>query len=457
MIAKFTSRGFSLLLGLASATALQAETAGAFFKDAKAGAVVRAATFHRYSQTDGPAATFNQDGAGFGGWVFGNTGELGETLSFGGAYYFVTPLHSPKGRSFNYILKDPDQDGFGILGEANVKLRYDKHSLTVGRQSLNFAWYMDDVYRFYNKLDQSMVGRRDVRGMHPITYEAAVVRGSLVNDTVRYYAGQATKMKQINDDEFRNLYKGAYQTTVFPESAKRGDSDGMDFVGAIWKPNKNLMLTGSYHAVDDMLNMAYVDLDYVHRLTDKRYVRFGTQFMYQSSNGDSQVSNGRSFDTQYGGVYGEVRLVPWLIGYGMGGLTADGEEIRAPYSIGPSYLIQRVGENSKAGERTWILGSIIDFSSLGARGLSFDINYGQRSNRHVAHESSKPLADWDELATDLVYFLPPEAGFFSNLRLRARWARVWEKGEDWSGGVQGRLDQTRTDVRFDASLNIPFN
>lgn len=441
---------FGALFGCATAFVAQAQTGNAFFDDAKAGAVVRASSFHRFS------SAIDQEGAGLGGWLNGNTGELGKTLSFGGAYYFVTPLHAPANRPFNYILQDPGQDGLGVLGEAYAKLRFDKHSLTVGRQSLNFAWYMEDVYRFYNKLDQSMIGRRDVRGMHPITYEAALVQGSFAGDSVRYYAGHASKMKQVNDDQFRNFYQGAYQTTVFPESSKLGESNGMNFAGAIWKPNRNFMLTGSYHAVDNLLNMAYIDVDYVHRLGEQKYVRFGTQAMHQSSNGSSLVSNGRDFNTQYGGIYAEVRMIPWLVGYGMGGLTGHNDEIRSPYSIGPSYLVQRVGENSKAGERTWILGSIVDFSTLGIRGLSFDVNYGQRSSRHVAGDSSKPLANWNELATDLVYFLPPEAGFFSNLRLRARWAKVLEKGEDWASGAQGNIDRKTTDIRFDMSLNIPF-
>lgn len=419
--------------------------------DAKVGAVVRASSFHRYN------TSVNQQGSGIGGWVNIQSGEVSNAVSFAAAYYFVAPLDDPDSRPYNYILKDPRQDGFGVLGEAFVKLRHDKHSLSIGRQSLNFAWYMEDVYRFYNKLDQSMVGRRDVRGMHPITYEAIALQGRLGNETIRYYAGFANKMKQVNDDEFRNLYQGAYQTTKWPDSLKTGDSDGMSFVGAIWKPNRDFMLTGSYHAVADLLNMAYVDADYVHRLGNGRYLRFGTQYMAQSSNGKSLVSGGRDFDTYYGGLYGEVRLIPWLVGYGMGGVTASNDEIRSPYSIGPSYLVQRIGENSKAGERTWIVGTIFDFSSVGAKGLSFDINYGQRSNRHVAGDSRKSLADWNELATDLVYFLPPEAGVFKNLRLRARWARVWEKGEDWAGGSSVSLDRTTSDVRFDASLNIPFN
>ncbi|MBF0294330.1 MAG: outer membrane porin, OprD family [Magnetococcales bacterium] len=444
----------SLCVGMAVATV--APCAGAsdehpFFSQSKIGMVTRLATFHRFSPL------FNQEGAGLGGWLYANSGEIAETLSFGGTLYFVQPIHAPHDRPFNYILKDPGQDEVWVLGEAYSRLRFGKHTLTLGRQALNFGWPMENVFRFYNKLDQSMIGRRDVRGMHPITYEAVVAQGKFQSDRLRYYLGHATAMKQINDDRFRNFYQGAYQTTVFPESAKVGDSDGMSFAGVIWKPDDNLMLTFSHHWVENMLDMGYADIDRVFRLSENRYVRLGAQYMRQSSNGGSLVSNGRDFATDYGGLYGETRLMPWLIHYAMAGVTADDDEIRAPYSIGPSYLVQRVGENSKAGERTWIVGSAIDFAPLGIGGLVADLNYGRRSNRHQGGFTQRPLPNWDELAADLIYTVPQKSGLLKNLRVRARYAKVWETGEEWSRSLVGTVNRTINDLRYDLTWDIPFN
>ena len=133
------------------------------------------------------------------------------------------------------------------------------------------------------------------------------------------------------------------------------------------------------------------------------------------------------------------------------GTTSDGEDIRSPYSIGPSYLVQRIGENSKAGENTWILGTIVDFGTLGVKGLQFDINYGQRSNRHTVTANGLVAAtDWNELATDLIYVFPQD-GFFKNMRTRLRYATVWEDG----GTLVGT--KTQNDLRLDVGLNIPFN
>jgi len=249
---------------------------------------------------------------------------------------------------------------------------------------------------------------------------------------------------------------------VWPEEYKTGDSDGAVYAGVQWKPHRNMMMEGSY-SLDNLLNMVYLDFDYVHRLEDNRYLRFGTQFMYQEGNGDALMSTIKDFDTHYWGIYGEARLIPWFIGlipwfigYGMAGLTDDGEDIRSPYSIGPSYLVQRFGENSRAGEKTWILGALFDFTPLGVRGLQFDVTYGERTDRHMAEHSDRPLPDWDEVATDLIYTFPQDSPL-RGMRARARYAKVWEKGPVFIGGQIVNNDRTTDDTRFDISWNIPFN
>ena len=122
--------------------------------------------------------------------------------------------------------------------------------------------------------------------------------------------------------------------------------------------------------------MVYIDYDHVLRMEEGKYCRIGVQGMYQESNGQSLMrgvngSTGPSFNTNYGGIYLEARPIKWWIPYAMGGLTSDRNQIYSPFSIGPSYLVQRIGENSRAGERTWILGTVFDFSSW-VNNLSLD-------------------------------------------------------------------------------------
>jgi hypothetical protein len=434
-----------------------------FWDKASAGYFFRTAFFRRSSHGDAPALpAFTQEGAGIGGWLYGTTGEIANFLSFGGVFNFTLPVYAPAQYPYNFILRDPDQIGFSVVGEAYAKLRYEKNDLVLGRQSINNQWFMDGVYRFFNKLDQGMVGRREVRGMQPITYEAATLQGKVLNESLRYYVGYVFDMKQINDVSFRNLYEGVYQLTVWPAENKQGSSNGMAYAQVNWKPDNNTMVSSSYHRVENLLNMLYLDYDHVFRVGESKYYRVGAQWMYQDSNGDSLVSGsnaqpGQKFNTNYGGIYLEARPFPWWIPYAMAGLTSQRSQIRSPYSIGPSYLIQRVGENSAAGEHTWILGTTFDFSTWGIKGLSFDVTYGQRSHRNVDGNANLPLADWNEVATDLIYIFPQD-GFFKNLRARARYAEVWQSGDQWVASTNAlqQVSSMTDDLRFDIGLNIPF-
>ncbi|NWG74583.1 MAG: outer membrane porin, OprD family [Rubrivivax sp.] len=429
----------AMLAALPAADAL-AQTGNAFVDDAKAGMTLRSSFFERTRPDEsGPAA----EAWGLGGWIGGETGEVADLFKIGGNYYFVGELYGPKDGGGNFVLDD-SQSSYGVLGEAWAQLRFGDHALRLGRQALSYGWSLDGVYRFFNRYDGAFIGRRDVRAMLPLNFESATVSGKFANDTVRYYGGYAWNMRQINSDSFDDLAEGA----LLP-----GDSDGMAFVGAQWKLNNDMMLQGAYHAVDNLLNMGWVDFDTVWRLGDNKYVRFDTQYIYQSSNGKEYLGN---FSTWNWAAYVEARWVGWAIPYATIGFNGDGDEIRAPYSLGPSYLVQRVGENAKAGERTWIIGTHFDFAGLGGPGLSFDINYGQRRDRHVAGNSSQPLSDWDELATDLIYNFGKDVGWLSGTRVRFRWAKVWEGGRQYSNGGIVPVDQDTTDLRFDFQVPISF-
>jgi hypothetical protein len=467
----------ALLLGTGAASAETAQAAQAaetgdtqqitahpFWKDATGGYMFRAATFDRWSNGDPnlPGSAFKWAGGGIGAFLFGNTGEIADVLSFGATYNFVLPIWSPEDDAFNFILKDPDQSGYGVFGELNARVRLGSNTVVIGRQTIRNQWFMDGVYRFFNKLDQGMIGPRDIRNMNWLTYEGVTLQGRAFDDSVRYYGGYVNRIKQVNEDEFLNLYQGAWNVFQYPMSTREGDSDGMAYVGMNWKPTPNSMVSTSYNNVQNMLNMFYVDYDHVFRFEGTQYFRAAVQWMYQESNGQSLMRGvngnpGPTFNTNYGGIYLESRPVPWWIPYFAAGITSDRNQIYSPFSLGPSYLIQRIGENSLAGEHTWILGTTLDFASFGLNGLSFDVSYGQRSNRNVNGNPNLPVADWNETATDLIYVFPRD-GFFKNLRARARWASALQKGNTWSPALNDivYVNYRTTDVRFDLQLNIPF-
>ena len=409
---------------------------------AKFGTMVRFSNFMRSKPNDsGPTA----EATGLGGWVFGESGEWRNMLSFGGALAYVAKLHGPDGHGGNFILKDPDQEGYATLGVAYARLRFEDHALTAGRISPQYAWNLDNIYRFYNRYDGAFIGRRDVRAMIPLSYQGASVAGKVANDTVRYYGGYVNKMKQVNDTDFKQLAEAAFLP---------GESSGMLYGGAQWKVNNNVMLQGGYNRADNLLDMGWVDLDMVHRFDKDRYVRLDVQYIHQAANGSKNLGD---FSMDNKAAYLEARWVPWWIPYGAFGWNSHGDELRSPFSLGPSYLVQRIGENAKAGEQTIILGSTFDFSTLGARGLAFDVSYGQRTDRHVKGNKEQPLADWNEVATDLIYTLGQEFGWAKGMRMRARWAQVKESGNNFSGGTITDISRKQTDIRFDLQWRVAFN
>ena len=410
-------------------------------KGAKVGTMLRFSNFMRSKPNgNGPTA----EATGLGGWLFAETGEWQNMLSFGGALAYVAKILGPDGHGGNFILKDPDQEGYATVGVAFARLRYEDNSLTAGRISPQYAWNLDNIYRFYNRYDGAFIGRRDVRAMIPLSYEGASVAGKLMNDTIRYYGGWVGKMKQVNDPAFKQLAEAAFLP---------GDSSGMWYGGAQWKISNDMMLQGGYSRADNLLDMGWVDYDMVYRFDKDRYVRMDVQYLYEKSNGDNNLGD---FSMNNKAAYFEARWFPYWIPYAAFGWNSHGDELRSPFSLGPTYLVQRIGENAKAGEKTVILGSTFDFSTLGARGLAFDVNYGWRTDRHVKGNKAQPLADWNELATDLIYTLGKEFGWANGIRMRARWARVWEKGDQFSGGTITNIDQQQTDIRFDLQWRVTF-
>ena len=408
---------------------------------ATVGTMLRGSYFSRTKPNhNGPTA----EATGLGGWLFAETGEWRNMLSFGGALAYVAKITGPDGHGGNFVLRDPDQEGYAVLGVAQGRLRFGDHAITAGRIAPQYSWHLDGIYRFYNRYDGAFIGRRDVRAMIPLAYQGGTVQGKLMNDTVRYYGGFVNKMKQINETEFEDLAESAFLP---------GRSDGMGYAGAAWKITNNMMLQGAYNRADNLLDMSWIDFDNVFRFGKDQYVRLDVQYLYQKANGSKNLGD---FSTSNKAAYVEGRWWPWLVPYAMIGRNAHGEELRSPFSLGPSYLVQRIGENAKAGEHTWIAGATFDFASLGARGLAFDVSYGERTKRHVKGNEAQPLSDWNELATDLIYTLGKEWGWAQGIRMRARWARVWEDGVQFANGAVSPISQHQTDLRFDFQWRYVF-
>lgn len=430
-------------------------TGNPFFDKATAGYTFRTAYFDRRTNGDDKGVgRYDANAMGLGGWIYGRTGELWDTISFGATYNFTLPLYAPNDTTnANYILRFPGQDTVSVLGEAFIKARFGDHSIVLGRQEINNSWYMQDVVRFYNTIDQSMVGRYDIRGMQPIQFSGVTAKGKLMEDTLRYYGGWVWGVRSNAENPSSpssNTVDQENRFTSLGEYNGKAETNGGGYAGIQYKPTKDSMVEGSYYAFQDLLDMVYLSADYVHRLQEKNYLRFGAQFFFQSGNGSNLLSNGKDFNTNAWALYGEFKLLPHLIPYISYGETDKEQQIRSPFAIGPHYATHRIMAMPVAGEKTMFFGTIVDFGPFGAKGFTFDLAYAHRISRRQDFDGG-PLPDWKELSTDFVYIYPGE-GFFKNMRTRLRWATVTEEG----GHAVLAGDRTWQDIRFDISLNIPF-
>src|SRR5262245_40016891 len=112
------------LAALPPAPALAQSAGSPFVDDAKAGATVRSMYFLR----DLPNAVHQETWA-LAGSLWGRTGYWRDFLAFGGRVYVDVPLYGPNDRDGGRLLK-PGQDGFGVIAEANAKLKYADQVLT---------------------------------------------------------------------------------------------------------------------------------------------------------------------------------------------------------------------------------------------------------------------------------------------------------------------------------------
>jgi hypothetical protein len=452
----------ALALGIGATTAhaqgFSAETQEAlaagmnhpFVSNAKLGYVFRTAYFQRDNTgDDNKAGKFLAEGMGIGGWLYGTTGEIADILSFGATYNFTIPLYAPDDTTAGTaVLKYPNQEStVSVMGEAYAKLRFGNHQGVFGRQEINNVWYMQDVVRFYNTVDGGMVGRYDIRGMQPIHFEAATVKGRVLDDSLRYFGGYIWNVRGNADDVFGS--PGHY--------LGKKDTDGGAYVGLQYKPTKDSMIEGHYYTFADLLDMGYAQGEYVFRMENKTYLRFAAQGFWQGGNGDNLLTGGKDFSTNAFALYAEASLIPQVTPYFTVGWTDKEQQIRYPFAIGPHFATHRYQAMPIAGETTYFGGLLFDLGKFGLiNGLQLDVAYAHRTDRQ--YDFDGPAApDWDEFSTDIIYIHPGE-GFFKNLRVRQRFSKTVESGgfTSSSGTTAFAGDRDTYDIRFDVSLNIPF-
>jgi hypothetical protein len=349
-----------------------------------------------------------------GGWIGFQSGYLADMFRVGAVAYTSQPLYAPDDRDGTLLLK-PGQDGYTVLGQIYGEFKFtDRIFGAFGRK----------------EYDTPYINRHDVR-MTPNTFEGVTVYGKAGGkeggrDGVaewRFGGGFISKIKEKNSDAFK------WMSTVAGATVQRGvyvagaNVDGKDFsFGAI-----------NYYS-DDVINIFYAEGKYSLALADGYNLKLEAQFSDQRSTGDDLLT-GEAFSNHQWGIKGDMNLGAALLTVAYTD-TANGADMRSPWSGYPGYTSVQVKDFNRAGESAIMLKGTYDFSRHGAEGLSAYALWVYGSG------TSAPAYNEDE--TDLNLQWMPKSGALRGASFRARFAHVAQRG-----GGDPAINDFRLIVNYD--------
>ena len=367
-------------------------------------------------------------------------------LSFGGALAYVAKIHGPDGHGGNFILKDPDQEGYAVLGVAFARLRAEDHALTA--RADRAAVRLEPGRRL--SLLQPL-RRRLHRPARRARHDPARLRGRIGAGQVR--ERHRSLLRRLRDRHEADQRDGFQE----PRRTRRscpGTRTACAYGGAQWKINPNMMLQGGYHQADNLLDMSWVDLDLVHRFDKDRYIRLDVQYLYEKDNGDKNL--GDVLDEQQGRLPRSA-LVPWFIPYGMIGRNSDGEELRSP--LQPRAVVPGAAHRRKRESRREDLDPRLDLRLLDAGRARPRVRRElRRAHGSPCEGQHRPAARRLEGARHR-----PHLHLRQRVRLGARHTRARALGAGLGRrrpvlrtATIANIDQKQSDVRFDFQWRFVF-
>jgi len=323
----------------------------AFFRDLELDLHLRSYYFNRElpirpSPSNG-SDTVNQEAWALGGSVGLQSGWLLDTFRMGAVAYMSQPAYAPDSRDGTGLLA-PGQMSITVPGQAYGQLRYQEYALlTGGRQLVNQG--------FVNPQDNRMI---------PNTFEGVTLTGTV--GPVEYYVGYLTAMKNRISDVFINMAKAAGVTT--------GEHRGMVLTTVNLDPAKGpqalaplaglQVFIGNYY-VPDVFNTFYLNPEYRRALAEDWRVRFGAQYLDQTSVGSELRGD---FSTWNVGATVEVgwRGLSLLARMSATGASSG---LLKPYGATPGYVSLLETDFNLANEKAWETGFTYDWSGTTFKAL----------------------------------------------------------------------------------------
>jgi len=334
------------------------ETLPPFFRDTKLNLHLRTFYLNRTSTTPGNASSNNAEGANStptvaealatGGWLEYRSGWLLDTFSMGAVGYLSEPLYAPSDRDGTLLLA-PGQEGYAVLGQAWIALRYKEYAVLKGPRQL---------------VDEGYVNPHDSR-MTPNTFEGPTLSGQI--GPVEYFGSFLTKEKPRNQDNFVWMTQQA--------GIVRHDN-GLAVASVRVSPWQSLVIYAAEYYLPDGFNTAFGRISYDTSLGGDWKLALGFQYTDQRSVGAQLLGDFVTWNTG-----GQARL-----SYGGASIlaafafTGQGNNIQTPFGKWPGYLSYQIKNFDLANQNAWGVGLAYDFERLGLRGLTASLIYAEGAN-----------------------------------------------------------------------------
>lgn len=353
-----------------------------------------------------------------GGSLSYKSGFLWDHFAIGAALYTSQPIYAPGGRDGTLLLK-PSQEEYTVLGQLYGQIKI-----------------MDDIFiNLYRKeMNTPYINKNDNR-MTPNTFEAYTLEGKIGGKNgspeFRFGGGYVDRIKQRNDDDFIPM----------SQAAGVDEHRGVMLAGANYSA-KDFSIGAINYYSEDILNIFYTEGKYSLPLAEGLGALFTAQFTEQRSTGDDLIT-GDDFSTNQLGLKAEASYGGGLLALAYTH-TAEGENMRNPWSGYPGYTSVQVQDFNRAGEEAIMIKAAYDFSGLGLKDVTAYALWvhGWGAIDPVTEAS---VYDQDEYNFDLQW--RPKSAWLKGFWPRFRYAHV-----DQSGGEDSHIDDFRIILNYDFSL-----
>jgi len=377
-----------------------------FIHDSKFSAQLRTFYFDRKKYDDSYSEAWT-----LGGSITYQSGYLADLFRIGAVAYTSQPLYAPDDRDGTLLLK-PGQEGYTVLGQIYGEVKFtDRIFGAIGRKEYNTPY----------------INNFDVR-MTPNTFEGVSVYGKAGGTDGapgwRFGGGYISKIKERNSDEFVWMSRAAGASVDRGVYVAGANFERKDFsIGAI-----------NYYS-DDIINIFYTEANCALPLAGGYKLNLAAQFSDQQSTGDNLLT-GQAFSTHQWGLKADLGLGAALLTLAYTD-TADGADMRNPWSGYPGYTSVQAKDFNRAGESAVMLKGSYDFSRHGAEGFS--------AYALLVHGAGRIAPAYNEDEGDLNLQWTPKTGALRGTSFRLRYADVTQRG----GG-----DPQLKDFRFIVNYNF---